>query len=72
MPIKSINACKTKIAHWELKNIELQLNFSYAYLTKTLNDMTHVCSTIFSTHNNPYCKQPLIQKWYLQCTHNKW
>ena len=62
MPIKSINTCKTKIAHWALKNIELQSHISDAYLKEKINDTTHVCSTIFSTHDNPSCEQPLIQK----------
>ena len=62
MPIKSINTCKTKIAHWALQNIELQSHISDAYLKAKINDTTHVCSTIFSTHNNPSCEQPLIQK----------
>ena len=33
---------------------------------KSINTCT--CKT---AHDNPYCKQPLIQKWYLQCTRDK-
>ena len=62
MPTKSINTCKTKIAHWALQNIELQSHISDAYLKAKINDTTHIRSTIFSTHDNHSCKQPLIQK----------
>ena len=62
MPIKSINTCKTKTAHWALKIIELQSHIFDAYLKEKINDTTHVRSTIFSTHDNPSCEQPLIQK----------
>ena len=33
---------------------------------KSINTCT--CKT---AHNNPYCKQPLLQKRYLQCTRDK-
>ena len=54
-----------------LKNIKLRSHVSDAYFTEKVNDTTHVHSTIFSTHDNPSCEEPLIQKWYLQCTCEK-
>ena len=43
MPIKSINTCKTKIAHWALQNSELQSHISDAYLKEKINDTTPTC-----------------------------
>ena len=43
MPIKSINTCKTKIAHWALQNSDLQSHISDTYLKEKINDTTPTC-----------------------------
>ena len=69
MPIKLINICKTKIAHCSAKIYWTPVARLRSLSHRKKSTIRHL--TIFSTHDNPYCKQPLIQKRYLQCTREK-